>query len=1199
MNFSLFSQGYWSLITKSKLDLRSNSKTDINPTQFEAYEVDFHYIKNYLLRAPSIEEFKNGSEFNFEIPMPDGSITIFNIWEAPILQGTTAEKFSDIKTYKGVSKDRMQIVRFDLTNKGFRASISHPDGSIYIDPIFKTDKNFYQSYFTIDQEVPENYKLGCGTVPVEFEEPAPLIDSREEILPLRSYIIGMVCSGEYGQLKGSVGNVLSEMVTSINRLNQIYENENSITFTIIEGVENGIYLDPTNDPFFFSPGTFEGDHAGRQFLSQVPTVLINAFGSGSYDIGHGFTIRCTDGIAGVAELGAICGPSGAGISCVGNADISSFTAGTIAHEVGHQFSAAHSWSNCDPDNLSPGLQAQLSLGTACEPGSGTTIMSYAGSCLSGQNLGGRDDYYHACSLSQIHSYSRSFGPECGEEIDNGNHPPMILVDNLEGTYIPISTAFELTGSAVDIDGDNLTYSWDQVDTGPVSNLGSPMGDAPSFRSLRPSTSPTRYFPSLNKILGNFNTVDEVLPTYDRDLTFAFVVRDNNPLGGAVELTEVAFKASENAGPFIVTFPNANPPDFEVGESVEIIWDVANSDLSPVNCSAVDIFLSTDGGQNFDRKLVSHTPNDGSEIIRMPLAVSDDCRIKIKGNRNIFFDISNEDFTIMEPSEPTFVLELTETDFEICLPQNLSVELQSFALKGYSENIELSVIDGVPEGADITIEPSVIPPDGMATIQINLNDVNTNGNHELTIEGVSGDIIFNFNVQLNLTSTDFSDLAYITPENGVQDLGLNPTFEWTEARNTVNYTFELSTNPAFTNEATIRETGLTETNYTPQVILEKSTLYYWRVSGNNDCGADNQSKINTFGTVALSCKSLASDDLPKNISQSGLIEVSSVISIFDEGVINVISIPKIQGLHEIISQLKATLTSPSGTEITLFDDVCGNSSDFNCGFDDDSPADLNCPLSNGVTYVPEEKLSAFKGEPIMGEWILTIFDQESGGSGQFQKFQLQICSNAILENPILVLNEVLQVPNMGQNQLNGAVLQTSDANNSASELLFTIIKTPTNGFISLNGDELGIGGNFTQFEAYSGLVKYHNTSEAETDAFDFTVIDGEGGWIDVTTFNIEMNDDAVTANKDVLEDIISYKLVPNPASNIAQIHINSQTQVKYSVVILDVTGKRIRSLEEGKGSQVIAIDLSNIIAGIYFIQVEANNQIITKRLSVVK
>jgi len=1200
MNFGLFGQGYWSSIEKSKLDLRSNSKTDINPDQYQAFELDYDYLKTYLLRAPSMSEFIDGSQFMVELPMPNGIIMNFNVWEAPILQGTTAAKFSEIKTYKGVSVDKKSTVRFDITYKGLRASIKHPDGTIYIDPIFSDDKIMYQSYYTKDQEVPASYKLGCGFVPTEEQLSTPYIASREETLPLRSYIIAISCTGEYAQIVGpDVELIMSEIATALNRLNLIFENESAVTFTLIEGNEAVIYLDQDTDPFIINPNTDGGAHPGRQVLSQNTSVLDNAFGAGSYDIGHALTRSCTDGIAGVAG-GQVCTDnSGAGVSCVGNADITSFTVSVIAHEVGHQFSAGHTWSNCDPNNSEGGNQ-QLASGTACEPGSGTTIMSYAGVCEPGLNIKNtNDEYFHVCSLEQIHSFSREFGPQCADLIETGNRPPMIFVDYDEIFYIPKVTPFELTGSAIDMDGDDLTYNWDQVDRGPTSDLGSPIGNSPSFRSFPPSESPTRVFPALNNILGGFSRDEEVLPTTDRDLTFMFVVRDNNPLGGATVWKEIEFKARGSAGPFFVTSPNVNPPDYEVGQSVEINWDVAGTDLAPINCTAVDILLSSDGGQNFDFKLATNSPNDGSEMIRMPNALSDDCRIKIKARGNIFFDISNEDFTITEPSEPTFVYDLSETDFDVCLPQNLSVEIQSFAFQGYSEDIELSVVDGIPEGAEITIEPSVIPPDGSATIQINLDEVNTSGNYELLIEGVSGDITFNNIVRLDLTGADFSDLASVAPESGVQGLGLNPSFEWTMARNATNYTFELSTNPSFTNESTIRVPGIVENNYTPEVILEKSTLYYWRVSGSNKCSIGTPSTINTFGTLALSCKSLVADDLPKNISQSGLPVITSAISIFDEGQISAISIPKIRGLHEIISQLKATISSPSGTEVTLFENSCGNSSNFNCGFDDDSPIDISCPLSNGLTYKPKESLSAFQGESIMGDWVLTIYDQEPGGSGQFQEFNLQICSNATLEGPQLILNEVLQVPNLGKNQINGAVLQTSDANNSAADLLFTIVEIPANGFVSLNGTELGVGGNFTQFEAYSGLVRYHNTSEADTDEFKFTVIDGEGGWIDITTFNIEMNDDAMTSNEEIIEDVLSFRLVPNPANNLAQIHINSETQLDYSMAIFDVTGKRVMHLGQAKGSQILDIDLTNINSGIYFIQIESNSQILTKRLSVVK
>ena len=281
-------------------------------------------------------------------------------------------------------------------------------------------------------------------------------------------------------------------------------------------------------------------------------------------------------------------------------------------------------------------------------------MAYAGIC-SPQNLQNFSDaYFHSINFDEIVSYTNfGSGNGCAVITATGNNAPVVTVPT-GGFYIPKSTPFSLTGSATDADGDALVYCWEEFDLGPAGAPGTPSGNAPIFRSWNPTSSPTRYFPRLVNLLNNTTVIGEILPTYARTLTFRLTARDNKVGGGGVNYSALQFNVDGNSGPFAVTSPNTNVT-LSGGSSQTITWNVTNTDVAPVNCANVNILLSTDGGQTFPTLLLANTPNDGSETVTIPNTPSTTARIKVEAVGNIFFDLSNVNFTIEEtiPVELTF------------------------------------------------------------------------------------------------------------------------------------------------------------------------------------------------------------------------------------------------------------------------------------------------------------------------------------------------------------------------------------------------------------------------------------------------------------------------------------------------------------------------------------------------------------------
>jgi hypothetical protein len=270
-------------------------------------------------------------------------------------------------------------------------------------------------------------------------------------------------------------------------------------------------------------------------------------------------------------------------------------------------------------------------------------MAYAGICGAQDLQPNSDPYFHRKSQDEIQAYSRSgAGNGCAAVVADGNQVP--VADAGADFTIPKSTPFALTGSATDADPDALSFCWEQWDLGPAGAPGSPVGDAPIFRSFDPVASPTRVFPKVEDLVDNTPTIGEILPTYARTMHFRLTVRDNSSPAGADDWDESVVAVDAVSGPFLVTAPNTAVTWSGSGPHT-VTWDVAGTTAPPVHCSHVDIRTSTDGGLDFDQTWAEHVANDGTEELLVGTADTVSARVQVVCSDNIFFDISNANFTI--------------------------------------------------------------------------------------------------------------------------------------------------------------------------------------------------------------------------------------------------------------------------------------------------------------------------------------------------------------------------------------------------------------------------------------------------------------------------------------------------------------------------------------------------------------------------
>ena len=649
----------WSDIAESRIP--QSGIRQIVPINYRTVQLDMNALRAQLANAPwELTEAATNSPLIIELPQPDGTMGRFRVEEYRMMEPGMAMQFPDWHTYhaQGVD-DATAVARISLTAQGFHGMVlGGAKGTYYIDPYQQGDHAHYISYFKSDFRNTRG-ELAPDEVVIDDEAQAWVDSLEDEGRPptdgiLRTYRLANAATVEYCAFHGGTDPLCNAaIVVAINRVNGVYEREVNLRMLLIA---NNADITYTSEP---DPYT---NNNGGTMLTENQANLDAVIGSANYDIGHVFST----GGGGIAGLGVPCraGLKARGVTGLPAPTGDPFYIDYVAHEMGHQWGSNHTFNG-----TTSSCNGNRSGANAYEPGSGITIMAYAGICGAEDIAENSIDTFVSRSYDVIRTYIQNpaTGDSCDVPIDTGNDAPVV---NAGADYtIPAETPFELTGSATDSTPGSLTYDWQQYNIGTpttAANTNTDLGTNPIFRPWLPETDGTRVFPDLEYILNNSNVPPNptdcpiipgqptpsgtcspgmTLPTTDRTMVFRLNVRDNVANAGGVDWDAMNVVVENDAGPFEVTVNNTAGGSYPGWSTQTVTWDVAGTTAAPISCATVDVYLSTDGGDTFPELVGDNLANNGSGSVFIPNVTTTEGRWKVKCADNVFFDINDANFSV--------------------------------------------------------------------------------------------------------------------------------------------------------------------------------------------------------------------------------------------------------------------------------------------------------------------------------------------------------------------------------------------------------------------------------------------------------------------------------------------------------------------------------------------------------------------------
>ncbi len=927
--------GAWTLLAEHSPAVEAAAPW-VRPWRAQALTLNLQVMKNLLALAPREGTPQAaGAPLFLALPDPMGTLRTFAVAESPIMEPGLAALFPEITTYVGQGiDDPTATLRMDMTPQGFHAQVrSGRTAHWWIDPYSAGDALHYTSYTKANLKPLHRWVCDVAEqtpAPDDIGNPIGGGDGGFGILTsgpsLRTYRLVVACTGEYATFHGGTGALAqAAIVTAGNRVTGVYETELAIRMTLVANNSSVVYTNSATDPYT--------NGNGGTMLGENQTNINTVIGSANYDIGHVFST----GAGGVAGLGVVCvlNNKARGVTGGGSPTGDPFWIDYVAHEIGHQFGANHAFNGVNGSCTGGNRNAS----TAYEPGSGSTIMNYAGICGADDFVANSDAYFNFISLQEIRNFVQTgSGSVCGTATSTGNGAPSVTAPGVNGLTLPRGTPFALTALGTDPNSNPLTYCWEQRDQ---ESAGSALaaadnGAMPLFRSLVPTSSPTRYFPALSKVVAGTSDNTEKLPQLARAaFRFTVTARDNRAAAGGVERSDVSMAVTAAAGPFVVTAPSTNL-SWAAGSTQTVTWNVAGTTANGVNCANVAIMLSTDNGVTFPITMVASAPNTGSATFVIPNNQTSNGRVMVRGLNHVFFNVAAGRLTITAP-------------------------VNGVVLSGTGAN---TITDSSGNGnGNGRVDP------GETSIAVSVPISNT-GNQTATA--------------VNATLSSLSaTVSVTTPSSTYADLAPGATVS-----NATAYIINVNSSHPCGTPVSLRLTINS---------AQGNSVYDFALATGIPGGTTTQTVVYAGPAVAIpdNLASGATATLPV----SGIAGTIADLNFRFDGAScsNAVGSTTVGLNHTWVGDLVITLQSPTGTIVTLLTrpaNASGSASGNNfCGtiFDDSAAAASASIGSTGDPYTgswsPTSALTALNGQSPNGNWLLKVVDAAGADTGNIRAFSL--------------------------------------------------------------------------------------------------------------------------------------------------------------------------------------------------------------------
>jgi hypothetical protein len=1156
LTYAATAQNYWSSHTDAGRITTDKAVARLTfPSVYKLYDLNIAPLRQELFSVTGNLAARHSTVIS--LPNADGQIEQFEVMEASNFEPALQAQFPDIRAFSGKGiTDRSAMLKLSISPQGVQTMVFRTDKPNEFIEAYSADHTVYAVFKY--QRQPGQLPWRCSTPDnamadgLNAQVAASGITGRSGG-DLKTMRLAQSCNGEYANFFGATSSaqvslVLAAFNATLTRCNGVYEKDLALHLNLIANTTSVIYYNPATDPYSTTLS---------QWNAQLQSTLTSVIGEANYDIGHMFGASGGGGNAGC--IGCVCvnGSKGSGITSPadGIPQGDNFDIDYVVHEVGHQLGGNHTFS-----------MSNEGTGVNKEPGSGITIMGYAG--ITSQDLAPHSiAYYHQATIAQIQANLATKTCPVTTSITANNATPVVSAGS--DFTVPISTPFALTGSATDANaGDVLTYSWEQNDnagssqTGASSVASATKATGPNWISFSPTTSPTRLFPKLATILAGSNVSGpltggdagantEALSSVSRTLNFRLTVRDNAPYSstapvsvGQTQFDDMVVTVSNTSGPFSVTAPNT-AVSWAGNSAQTITWAVANTTAAPVSCANVKISISTDGGNTFTTLLAS-TPNDGSQSVTIPNTPSTTARVKIEAVGNIFFDISNTNFTI--------------TSGAGCgSPSGLT----SSAITTSSATVSWSAVSGATSyDVDYKLNSS-----GTWT-----NAATGTASLSVALSGLASGSLYDWRVRANCaggssayTQAQFTTTSVVTcnAPTGLASSGITSsaaTVSWTAVSGANSYLVEYKANSS----ATWLSFGNTNTTSVTISGLAASTLYDWRVTTNCTGGNSTPSAAQFTTAAAPGCGTAFEPNETQATAatiSTGVANSAAITTSTDNDYFKIVTTGTTNNTF--------TLAGPAGVD---FDMTIFNSAGTSIGSGTSGTANETVSLTNQAAGTYYIRIFGYNGANSASCYTITATATTVTG-----------CASTLDNSTNGTTAGAATIP--FNTNVTGLISPTGDIDHY--KFVITTAGTITITLSTLPGDYdlklLNSAGTQVAISQAGGTSSETINYTAAAGTYYAQVYGYNGANSATVCYTLRVALGTATRPGDFVGngDALKVSLYPNPAKNTLNINITGNDEVK-TINVFDVNGKLVMSQQASPVNT--ALNIRPLSGGIYFLKV---------------